>query len=173
MKIRVISTIAFIVATSAFSFGQRQKGEDLLRDAVLSNAIRAAGITTVRPGGEVSSKKNVKVPVKIIYVIKTDKDNIRLRYGADQIIFNWERDRGQLRIDGGPAAGRHVNGAGGVPPKKFVTIVQEVTPDRMTISVDGIQRASWDADFSKIDEPIGVFAGRSVLTIRSINAEKP
>jgi len=166
----IFTSLLFCFALGASAWGQLPKGKDLLKDAILTNAHRASDITIQRKG-EVASKAKLKPPVKITYVIKTDSTNIRLGYAADQIIFNWEQNRGQLRIDGGPAAGRHIDGVGEVPHNLFVTIVQEVTPERMTLSVNGVQRASWDADFSQVDQQVRVFTGGAILTIRSITAE--
>lgn len=171
MNSRILATIVVILAHPGLAFGQLPKGKALLRDALLTNASRG-GDVKIRRRGEVASKDMLKPPVRITYVVKTDSTNIRLGYAADQIIFNWEQDKAQLRIDGGPAAGRHVHGAGGIPLNKFVTIIQEVTPQRMTVSVNGVERASWKADFSKVDEQVRVFTAGANLTIRSIHAEQ-
>lgn len=149
-----------------------QKGEDILKDAKLTGASRHGNYISVKKGEEVASAKKFKPPVRITYVLKTDSTNIRLGYAADQIIFNWEQDQAQLRIDGGPADKRYKHGVGKVPAKKFVTIVQEVTPEKMTLSVEGVERASWEANFSGIDEQIRVFTGAATLTVKSIHVEK-
>ena len=149
---------------------QQPKPVDILRDAILTSASKGSDITLLRKG-EIASKDKFAPPLRITYVVKTNSTDIRLAYAANQIIFNWEMDQNVLRIDGGPADGRHVVGAGTVPKNAFVKIVQEVTPTRMTISIDGVQRASWDADFSKVSEQIRVFPLRSIVTVRSILAE--
>src|SRR5580658_10087818 len=42
-------------------------------------------------------------PVEITIVAKTDSTNLRIGYAADQVIFNWEENLDQLRVNGGPA----------------------------------------------------------------------
>src|SRR5215469_12474481 len=71
---------------------------------------------TVLKGNErLSTPQSYRPPVEITVVAKTDSTNLRLGYAADQIIFNWEMDRSQLRVDGGPANGLHKDGAGRIP----------------------------------------------------------
>jgi hypothetical protein len=47
-----------------------------------------------------------EAPVEFTIVAKTDSTN-RTGYAADQVMFNWELDPRQLRVDGGPAEGRY------------------------------------------------------------------
>jgi hypothetical protein len=42
----------------------------------------------------------------------------------------------QLRVDGGPADGRHVDGAGHVPQNSYVSIRWDVTPEHQAIYVN-------------------------------------
>src|SRR5580698_6122245 len=78
-------------------------------------------------GQRLSTGCSFRPPVEITVVAKTDSTNLRLVYAADQIIFNWELDPTQLRVDGGPANGRHKRGAGGIPVNQFVTVRWIVT----------------------------------------------
>jgi len=48
---------------------------------------------------------------------QTDSTNIRLAYACDDIIFNWENNANELRINGGPGGGKHKPGPGAVPTK--------------------------------------------------------
>jgi hypothetical protein len=135
------------------------------------------GTTKTRDGlvirGELRTKASVSPPIRITYVVKTDSTNIRIGYAAGQIIFNWEMNPDELRIGVGPAAGQHKKGAGRVPTNKFVTIVQDVGPRAMSVSVDGARRATWTADFSRVNEPIRIFPMGSTLTIQDIRIERP
>lgn len=145
---------------------------DVMKDASTPTG-KGARFETVLKSGELASAMNFKPPVKITYVAKTDSKNLRISYAADEIIFNWEQPGGQLRIGGGPAGGRHVAAAGTIPKNQFVTIVQTVLPGEMRISVDGVQRALWHADFSKVDQPIRVFpAGGSKVTVKALFVEQ-
>ena len=100
---------------------------------------------------------------------KTDSTNLRIAYAANQMIFNWERDQNQLRINGGPANGLHKAGAGNIPTGKYVTIRWLVTPDHQDIYVDGELRFEHSGDYSKINRCVSVFpAVGSKVTVKSI-----
>ena len=120
---------------------------------------------------EFVTRKKFSPPLKITYRLKTDND-IRLGYGADQIILNWGMNHQELRIDGGPANKQHVKGGGHVPKNEFLTLTQIILPDRMTLSVNGAERASWEADFSKVHQQIRIFPHRSTITVKKILVEK-
>jgi hypothetical protein len=94
-------------------------------------------------------------PLEIEYVLKTDSQ-VRPGYAAGQIIFNWEANKSELRIEGGPVGGQHRPGVGGIPTKQVITIKQVVLPDVMSVAVDGHERTHWKADFRGINEPITI-----------------
>jgi len=48
----------------------------------------------------IATQAKFKPPVEILVEAKTDSTNLRLGYAANQIIFNWERNQGEFRIDG-------------------------------------------------------------------------
>lgn len=111
-------------------------------------------------------------PVDITVVAKTDSTDLRLSYAADQIIFNWEMNQEQLRVDGGPADGLHRDGAGKITPGKFVTIRWVVTPQHQAIYVDDELRFEHDGDYSKINRCVSVFpAAGSIVTVKSIKVK--
>ena len=94
-------------------------------------------------------------------------------YAADQVIFNWEITRGQLRVDGGPANGKHKPGAGSIPTNECVTFRWLVTPKKQAIYVDGQLRFEHAGDYSHIDNPIGIFPGaHGEVTVKSIMVKK-
>jgi hypothetical protein len=108
-------------------------------------------------------------PIEITVVAKTDSTNLRLGYAADQIIFNWELNQNQLRVDGGPANGLHKDGAGRIPKNKYVTIRWVVTTSHQSIYVDGQLRYRHDGDYSQINRRVSVFpANGSTVTIKSV-----
>ena len=107
------------------------------------------------------TERKFKPPVEITVVAQTSNTDLRIGYAADQIIFNWEKDQTQFRIDGGPAAGHYKPGAGGIPKNKFVTIRWRVTPTKQSIFVDDELRFEDEGDYSKINNPISVFTIRS------------
>jgi hypothetical protein len=115
------------------------------------------------------TERKFHVPAEFKIVAMTDSTNIRFGYAADQIILNWEEDPNCLRIDGGPASGRHKNGAGKVPTNQWVEIVLNVQPDSLAITIDGQKRYMTKADFSAISDPlwIGPAVG-SVVKVKSV-----
>jgi len=120
------------------------------------------------------TKAHFKPPVQIEIVAKTDSTNLRMSYAADEVIFNWEGDPEQLRIDGGPANGKHERNAGEIPTKRYVTIRWLVTPTKQTIRVNDRLRFSHSGDYSQIDRPVRVFpAAGSTVTVKSIRVRQP
>ncbi len=120
-----------------------------------------------------STPKSFRPPVAISIVAKTDSHNLRLSYAADQVVFNWEVNPAQLRVDGGPADGLHKDGAGAIPAGKFVTIRWVVTPRHQAIYVDNELRFEHSGDYSGINHCISVFpAAGSIVTVKSINVEQ-
>jgi uncharacterized protein YecT (DUF1311 family) len=124
-------------------------------------------------GDRISTKCSFRPPVEITVIAKTDSTNLRLVYAADQIIFNWELDRTQLRVDGGPANGKHKGGAGGIPVNQYVTVRWVVTASKQSVYVDNQLRYEDAGDYSSIYRPVSVFAAEgSVLTVKSVVVRK-
>src|SRR4029077_5956939 len=97
----------------------------------------------------------------------------RISYAADQIIFNWDGDAKQLRVDGGPANGSHMRDFGRIPINQWVQIKLQVLPDSMNIFIDGKQRYHTEADFSKVEQPFSVWAAQGAnVKVRSVVAQK-
>lgn len=120
-----------------------------------------------------STPETFRPPVEITIVAKTDSRNLRISYAADQVIFNWEENEDELRVDGGPADGRHTGGAGRIPTGKYVTIQWNVTPQHQDIYVDGELRFEHCGDYSAVDKPITVFpALGSKVTVKSITVKQ-
>ena len=121
----------------------------------------------------ITTTERFKPPVAFRIVAQTEATDFRIHYAADQIIFNWEGNPRELRIDGGPAGGRHKRNAGWVPQKTWVTIDLVVTPTAMTISVDGEQRHRVEADFSGVDDKFRIGSAVSPLIVKSVQMIRP
>ena len=119
-----------------------------------------------------STPAHFRPPVEITIVAKTSATNLRIGYAADQVIFNWEGDGNQLRVDGGPASGQHRPGRGAVPPNRYVTIRWVVTPKSQAIFVDGDPRFRHNGDYSGIDRPVSVFTYESTVTVKSVGVKQ-
>ena len=123
----------------------------------------------LKKDGAISTKASFKPPVEILVEAKTDSTNLRLGFAADQIIFNWEKDRTQLRVDGGPASGKHKFGAGQIPTNKYVVVRWVVTTKKQSVYVDNQLRFEHEGDYSHIEHPITIFsAAGSEITVKSI-----
>ncbi len=91
-----------------------------------------------------------------------------MAYAADQVVFNWELNGSELRIDGGPANGMHKADAGELPKNQYVTIRWVVTPKKQSIFVNKGLRFEHSGDYSTIEKPVSVFAAQSRVTVKSI-----
>jgi uncharacterized protein YecT (DUF1311 family) len=144
-------------------------GDEVYCDEIISSV----GITLSSSQGEwgqpLSTPCSFRPPVDITIVARADPMDLRIRYAAEQVIFNWELDRNQLRIDGGPASGLHQSGAGAIPSGKYVTVRWLVTPLSQEIYVDGQLRFHHNGDYSQIDRPVSVFTAEgSSISVKSI-----
>lgn len=106
-------------------------------------------------------------PVEFTLVLKTHKDDLRLAYTARQVIFNWEKNQDELRIDNDPAGARHAAGMGRIPEDTFVTIQWRIMPHMQSISVDGKRRLLHFGDYSKVNNPLEIFPLNHAVTIKS------
>jgi S1-C subfamily serine protease len=119
------------------------------------------------------TKDSFRPPIEITIVAKTDSTNLRLGYAADQVIFNWEVDENQLRIDGGPADGQHQMNKGHIPKNEFVTIRWVVTKTQQSIYVNDDLRFQNSADYSNINKPISIFGSHgSILRVESLKTRQ-
>lgn len=120
-----------------------------------------------------NSPQALRPPVEITLVAKTDSTNLRMAYAANQVIFNWEVNPDQLRVDGGPANGQHQMGKGRIPINKYVTVKWLVSPTNQRIYVDGQLRFEHSGDYSRINRRASVFpANGSTVTVKSFTVKR-
>jgi hypothetical protein len=147
-------------------------GDEVYCDEIIS----ASGIMLTSGQGwgiPLSTPCSFRPPVDITIVARADPANVRIRYTAEQVIFNWEEQPSQLRIDGGPANGMHQPGAGAIPVGQDVTIRWLVTPTSEQIYVDGELRFHHTDDYSHIERPVSVFTAEgSTIFVKSIVVHK-
>jgi hypothetical protein len=159
--------IALSFARSA-AIAQTETTDCITRDTIVS----AEGIILTSKD-RLSTPGSFQPPVEITIVAKTDSTNLRVAYAADQVIFNWEDDGKQLRVDGGPADGKHKSGAGAIPTDQYVAIKWIVTPKKQAIYVDNELRYEHKGDYSHIDNYVSVFpAAGSKVTVKSIHVKQ-
>ena len=127
---------------------------------------------TIDPGEVLITNDSFRPPIEITIVAKTDSTNLRISYTAAQVIFNWELNKTQLRVDGGPADGKHQSNKGLIPVDTYVTIRWDVTDTHESIYVDDDLRFHNSADYSKINNQISVFGGAgSTLKVTSLTTK--
>ena len=114
-----------------------------------------------------TSAESFTPPVEFTLVVKTRQDDLRLAYTAKQVIFNWEKNQDELRLDNDPGGGRHVPGMGRIPEDTFVTIQWRILPHMQSISVNGQRRFLHFGDYSKVNKPLEIFPLNHVVTIKS------
>jgi hypothetical protein len=166
LPLLIIALSIGLVGCAAPSSGQRSAR--LSRDAIVSKQgfVLAGSDHLTTPG-------TFRPPVDISLVAKTDSTNLRLAYAADQVIFNWELDPKQLRVDGGPANGLHKAGAGNIPIGTYVKIRWVVTPMHQAIYVGNELRFEHEGDYSHLDQCVSVFPGAgSKVTVKSLQVKQ-
>ncbi len=140
---------------------------------ISANGIVIIATTDGTLNHRITTAGSFKPPVEINIVAKTDSTDLRLAYAADQVIFNWSGNSNELRVDGGPANGRHKSDAGSIPINKYVYIRWVVTPKGQAIYVDDKLRYVHFGDYSRIDQPVSVFPARgSTVTVKSIQVRR-
>jgi len=160
--------IATVSLAASLPSAQTKMADRITRDTITS----AEGIVLTSKD-RLSTPGTFQPPVEIDIVAKTDSTNLRMAYAADQVIFNWEMDGSQLRVDGGPADGNHKPEAGTIPADKYVLIRWIVTAKRQTIFVDNGLRYEHQGDYSHIDKCVSVFpAAGSKVTVKSIQVKQ-
>ena len=135
---------------------------------VISNMTGAA----LKLGDRLISEKSFKPPVEVEWRIQTDGD-VRFSYACSELIFNWGKPPHELRIDGGPADGQHKPNAGAAPTNRIISVKLNVQPTEMFVTVDGRERARWKADFSTINQPVGIAAvAESTIKVEQVIVRK-
>lgn len=165
-----------ILAAAVFAWPLAVRAQEPAKDFVeyISQLTtgRVGSPLKLKKGEAATTKVSFKPPVEILIEAKTHTTNLRIGYAARQVIFNWEHIGDELRVDGGPANGKHKGGAGAIPRDKYVVIRWVVTPSHQSIYVDGQLRYEHRGDYSQIDNPVSVFGAEgSEVTVKSIKVK--
>jgi clan AA aspartic protease (TIGR02281 family) len=143
-----------------------RNGNELIDRMKGATSEREDGAIVLTQGDRIRTPQSFKPPVTFKFVAKTDSSDLRFAYGCDQIIFNWEVNKSELRVDGGVIGGQHRPGKGEIPVNKWVNFEVVVKPDQMIITADGKERLKARGDFSKIDEPLSIFTAGNQNTAK-------
>jgi hypothetical protein len=147
----------------------KAKTTDLLPDMPFNGSRNADGTIALRsPGQYGQTIPRYVAPATFRIVLQSDGSDLRLGYAAEQVIFNWEGNPNELRVDGGPAHGQHKREAGALPANEWVAIEWVVRFEEMVIYINGKERYRARGDFTSIDQPLTIRAQRGGLTIRSV-----
>lgn len=164
--------LAIIAALSMSAAPAAVTDKDGFTEHMTALVERGGSPRKLKKNESATTKATFKPPVEIIIEAKTDSHDLRISYAATSVIFNWENNRSELRVDGGPANGIHKPGAGIIPSNRYVTIRWVVTPKGQTIYVDGQLRYEHAGDYSKIDNAISVFPYKSEVTVKTIKVKQ-
>jgi hypothetical protein len=119
-------------------------------------------------GETLATTASFRAPVTFRILLKPDGKDLRLAFAADQVIFNWEMRPTELRLDGGPANGQHVPGAGALPAGQWAGIEWIVKPTEMILYVNGEERSRTKGDFTKINKPLTITSYGGETTVKSV-----
>lgn len=128
----------------------------------------AEGVVTLPAGTELTTTTSYHVPATFRFVCMSDTKDIRIRYGADQIILNWEMRPDELRVDGGPAGGMNKPTFGRLPANEWVAVEMVYTAADLTIYVNGKQRYRGYGNFSAVNQPFTIRAHNGELKLKSV-----
>jgi hypothetical protein len=164
----ILVVVALVLIGCAASPKPDRWSADLTRNSIISTK----GIV-LSGNDRLSTVGTFSPPIEITVVAQTDSTNLRLAYAADQIIFNWELDQEQLRVDGGPADGSHKAGVGNIPMNQDVTIRWIVTPQSQSLYVNDELRFEHLGDYSKLNRGVSVFpAAGSQVRVKSLKVKR-
>jgi clan AA aspartic protease (TIGR02281 family) len=145
------------------------EGVELLDSMTGDTGRKEDGAIVLNDGERIQSWQKFKAPVSFRIVAQTNSNDLRIGAMADQIIFNWRDNPKELRIDGGPANGRHKPGAGQIPVNRWVEVQIDVTKNEMVIAVDGERRHRVQTSFARASRPLVIFpAVGSVIKVKSV-----
>ncbi|QIF02845.1 hypothetical protein [Roseimicrobium sp. ORNL1] len=166
----VLTTLIFLIMPI---WGGAQQLPNFMEHIYKVTPVVKATPAKLPKNGSITTNESFKPPVEIIIEAKTNDKNLRIGYAADQVIFNWEQNQSQLRVDGGPAHNQHKPGVGLIPKDQFVTIRWVVLHDRQQIYVNGTLRYEHQGDYSKVNRPVNVFSAQgSYVTVKSIRVRQ-
>ncbi len=116
----------------------------------------ADGTVSLSEHQRLTTHDSIRVPATFRIVALTQLNDTRIGYATRQIIFNWEFNRDQLRVDGGPINGQHKDGAGRLPAAQWVGIEMVVHKDELVLYVNGKEQYRAKGDFSTVNKPFSI-----------------
>jgi catechol 2,3-dioxygenase-like lactoylglutathione lyase family enzyme len=111
-----------------------------------------------------------QIPLTIETQIKTDSNNIRIKFAKGMVIFNWEVNEQEMRWQN-PATGEWLGTphSGQVPINEWITVTWTIEADCSIVFVDGKERLRVNGDFRGVAGQVGIgTAFDAKVTIRAI-----
>ena len=138
------------------------------------------GDTNVRPtadGVDITGKGTifmtgeVKVPLRIDAIAKTESTNIYLYYGdKGTVVFNWEVGSQQLWFHDPASGGIHsIEGQGRITPETWAHITWVIDPTTCTIMVDGKTRATFHGKYAGLSAKAGIGGVDAKVSVRQLD----
>jgi hypothetical protein len=116
----------------------------------------------------------VRPPFRVTALVKTDNKEIKFAICKGFVNFSWGPDPDQLRLhDFLTGAKSGVRGKGGVPPDTYVRIDIACSASGFLIAVNGKERFSRKADYSRLSGKVGIGTFReSTITVKSFTVSR-
>lgn len=111
-----------------------------------------------------------KAPLTIETQVKTDSNNIRIKFAKGMVILNWEVNSQEMRWQN-PATGEWLGApdSGQVPVNEWVTVTWTIEEDFSTLSVNGNERLRVDDDYRAVAGQVGIgTAFNAKITVKSL-----
>ena len=134
------------------------------------DGVRIAGKSS-KSEGRVETTSLYAAPLVITAVVKADSKSFHLFFRRDGMVaFNWGQREGDLHYQD-PRSGRarEVADQGHLPKDTWVTVRWVISDDGASIDVDGVQRATFKANYQGLSGRIGVGVnGANSVAVRSL-----
>ena len=110
---------------------------------------------------------------------KTNKYNLKFHFLNSKIIFNWERDPHELRVDIPGISPAHAKGKGYVGINTWADFMVNVLPNQISIYVNGELRYTGTGDFQNKESAVGIATNKSggrkrhnnIVTVKDFSVE--
>jgi len=130
----------------------------------------ADGTVVLGQRQSLATQAGFRTPVTFRAVVWTSPENdLRIGYPVDQIIFNWEMNKAQLRVDGGALKLPHKDGVGSLPGEEWAGIEIAVTARELVMYVNGKEIYRQPGDFTKVNKPFTITSHRGEMKVKSIS----
>jgi hypothetical protein len=148
---------------------QKAKGRPAsILPAMKGQSARRPDGVLLTQGQSIESAAPYAGPLTYRIVLCSQGNDVRIGHIARQMIFNWEMNSAEFRIDGGPASGQHKPGAGELPINEWVGLEFVSTADELVVYVNGQERYRAKGDFTQPAAPVRVRSHTGSVLVKSV-----